>query len=90
MKMEKESGGRAAVSMVMGIVSMVGCCVPLLPVGLALAAIIVGIGSMVKNDGSRGMAITGVVCGGLGLVMGLISLYVWGVAIAASMMPRPM
>lgn len=38
MKMEKESGGRAAVSMVMGIVSMVGCCVPLLPVGLALAA----------------------------------------------------
>ena len=52
MKMEKESGGRAAVSMVMGIVSMVGCCVPLLPVGLALAAIIVGIGSMVKNDGS--------------------------------------
>ncbi len=87
MKMEKESGGRAAVSMVMGIVSMVGCCVPLLPVGLALAAIIVGIGSMVKNDGSRGMAITGVVCGGLGLVMGLISLIVWFQAIAASMMP---
>lgn len=87
MRMEKESGGRAAVSMVMGIVSMVGCCVPLLPVGLALAAIIVGIGSMVKNDGSRGMAITGVVCGGLGLVMGLISLIVWFQAIAASMMP---
>ncbi len=77
MIMENQNGRRAVVSMVLGIVSMVGCCMPLAPIVLAIAAITVGITSMAKNEGSRGMAITGVACGVLGLIMGLIAGIGW-------------
>ncbi len=75
--MENQKRNRAVTSMILGILSIVSCCVPILPLVLAVSAIIIGIASMTKNEGFRGMAIIGVICGGIGVVMGCVTLYGW-------------
>ncbi|MGN0431727.1 MAG: DUF4190 domain-containing protein [Lachnospiraceae bacterium] len=61
--------GLAIASMVLGIVALVlSCCVPYLPIVLALLAVVLGGVSLAKKKGGKGMAIAGLVCGIIGLV----------------------
>lgn len=63
-----ESQGLGIAAMVCGILAIVTiCCIPYGPIILGIAAIVLGIVQIVKNQ-KKGMAIAGIVCGGLGLV----------------------
>jgi energy-converting hydrogenase Eha subunit C len=72
--------GLAIASMITGILSIPGCCC--WPVGAALAvtACILGIIGLMKIKASNGaqrgggMAIAGIVCGGIGLILMLLAL----------------
>lgn len=64
--------GLGIASMVCGIVSLIGCCgLWYVSIPLAIAAIVLGIVQIVKNE-SRGMAIAGIVCGAAGLILSII------------------
>lgn len=61
--------GLGIASMVCGILSIVLlCCVPYAPIILGIVAIVLGIVQIVKNE-KKGMAIAGIVCGAVGLVV---------------------
>lgn len=68
------SGGSIAlsiVSMILGILSVVFCCVSGFNIIGALAALVCGIIALVTGKNGRGMAIAGVVTGAIGLVLGI-------------------
>ena len=72
--------GLGIASMVCGIVSIVSICcgmtIPLLMYGsvvLGIVAIILGIIQIVKNE-SKGMAIAGIICGAVGIIMFIVIL----------------
>lgn len=66
---QKKSVGLAVASMVLGIVSLVfACCIPYVPVIAAIVGLILGIVSLKKNAGGKGMAIAGVVCSIIALI----------------------
>ncbi len=68
------SRGMAIGSLVLGLLALVTFCLPLLPVLLGLIALGLGIGAISKirrgRGAGRGMAVTGMVTGGIGLVVG--------------------
>lgn len=64
-----KSQGLAIASMVLGIIGLVlSCCVPIVPIILALLAVILGGVSLAKKQDGKGMAIAGLVCGIITLV----------------------
>lgn len=65
--------GLAIASMVLGILSVVCCCLSFITVILGIAAVVCGVISIVKGYNGKGMAIAGIVTGGLGLLIGIIS-----------------
>lgn len=68
----KKPVGLGVASMVCGILSLVlSCCVPYLPLILALVAVVLGAMGIKKNAG-KGMAIAGLVCGIIGLIPSLL------------------
>lgn len=82
-EVEKQGGykGVAIASLVCGIVSLVCCpaaccgaCVSGFNVLVAIAAVVLGIIALVKAYEGRGMAIAGIVCGGIALVAMIITL----------------
>ncbi len=69
--MEKnESKGYAITSMVLGIVSLVVCCLPYITVPAALIGLIFGIVSLKGGYGGRGMAIAGIVTSSVAIALG--------------------
>lgn len=64
---EKPAKVLAIVSLICGIVSLLCCCITGLAFVCAAAAIVCGIISIKKSDSYKGMAIAGIVCGGVGL-----------------------
>jgi hypothetical protein len=62
----------AIAAMVLGIMGLVLCWVPVLGPLLALAALILGIVSLVRKNPRRGLALTGLIMGGVGVLLGLI------------------
>lgn len=70
----KESKGLSIASMVLGILSTTCCCGGI-GVLMGLAAIIMG--AVGKKKGGRGMAIAGIVCGSIGLVVSIIYLLLY-------------
>jgi hypothetical protein len=69
-------------SLIIGILSMLGVCISLIPflnilncVGLPLGLIgaIFGIAALVSNRGSKGLAISGIVLNGLAILIGASS-----------------
>lgn len=81
----KKSAGLAIASMVLGIVALVlSCCVPYLPIVLALLAVILGGVSLANKMGGKGMAIAGLVCGIIGLVPAVV-VVVSGAALVSSL-----
>ena len=73
---ENEGGSKvfAIISLVCGIVSVVCCCTSWFAVIAAVAAIVLGILSINKEENAKGMAIAGIICGGFGLLIGIIVL----------------
>lgn len=69
-----ESTGLAIGALVCGILSIVCCCLGWLALILAIAGVAMGIVVLVKAMGGRGMAIGGIVCGGIGLLLAIIML----------------
>lgn len=72
-----QSNGLGIASMVLGILSLITiCCVPYGPIVLGIIAIVLGIVQIVKNE-KKGMAIAGIVCGAIGLIVYVV-LLAWG------------
>ncbi len=69
----------AIISLVCGIVSLVCSCCGWLSIIVAVAAIVLGIISINKQENAKGMAIAGIVCGGAGLLVSVIILIVGAV-----------
>lgn len=65
-----ESKGYAITSMVLGIVSLVVCCLPYITVPAALIGLIFGIVSLKGGYGGRGMAIAGIVTSSVAIALG--------------------
>ena len=64
--------GLGFASMVCGIIYLIGCCgLWYVSIPLAVAAIITGIMQIVKNE-ARGMAIAGIVCGAIGVILSIL------------------
>jgi type IV secretory pathway VirB2 component (pilin) len=78
----EEERGLAIASMVLGIVGFVFSCCFALSLPLAVTGLILGIVSLVKGKGGKGMAIAGVILCGASMLVGL--LVVIGFAVFAS------
>ena len=77
-----ESGGFGIASMICGILSIITCCVWCLSVPLAIVSIILGILQLTKGA-AKGMAIAGIICSGVGLLL-MLCFLVWFVVFQAS------
>ena len=64
----------AIVSLILGIVSLVCCCWAFGIVGVLLSggAVVCGIIALVKKLGGKGMAVAGLICGGIALLLAII------------------
>lgn len=67
----KRSSGLAIASMVCGILSVVFCCGMWLSWILSVVAIVLGIVSISKRQGGRGMAIAGIITAAFGLLLSI-------------------
>jgi hypothetical protein len=63
--------GMAVAALVLGIIGMVGWCLPICGFPINLAGLILGI--MGQKSPNRGMAITGAILSGIGLILTLIN-----------------
>ena len=70
------SMGLGIASMVCGILALISCCLWCTCVPLAIVSIVLGILQIQKGAG-KGMAIAGIVCSSIALVL-LIALTIWG------------
>jgi hypothetical protein len=59
-------------AMVLGIMGLTLCWIPVLGPLLALAGLILGVVSLVRRGPQRGVALTGLIMGGVGVLLGLI------------------
>lgn len=66
--------GFSIASLVTGILSMVCCCATGFSILLAIAAIVLGIITLCKQYDGKGMAIAGIITGGIGLILGVFVL----------------
>lgn len=79
---EKESNVFAIISMICGIISIICCCFGWISVVIGVAAVVLGIVSIKKNESKKGMAIAGIICGSVGLVL-IIIMLISGAALGA-------
>lgn len=64
--------GMAIAGMVLGILSMLCCCIWYVSAILAILALVFSIITVAKNKPGKGMAIAGIVCGAIGLIMAIV------------------
>ncbi len=78
---DEEVGSSAAsvASMILGIASIVCCCSAIIPIGCGIAAIILAVRERNQGRGNN-MATAGLVCGIIGLVLGVLALCYWLIA----------
>lgn len=70
--------GIAIASMVCGIISILCCCMWLFGMLLSIAAIVLGIVAIVQKYDGKGMAVAGIVTGGVGFILSAFWLLVMG------------
>lgn len=68
----KKSSGLAIASLVCGIVGLVLCCCYYLSLPLSIVGLILGIVSLSKKSGGKGMAIVGVILSGITVVLAIL------------------
>lgn len=71
--------GFAIASMICGILSLLCCCLSFVGLILSIAAIVLGIISLNGKYDGRGMAIAGIITGGLGALIFALTMLVGGV-----------
>lgn len=79
----KQGGGNigfAIASLICGIVSLVCCCFTLFSAILAIAAVVLGVITLCFKYDGKGMAIAGIVTGGIGLVIVIFAMIISGTA----------
>lgn len=76
---EKGPQGYSIASLVCGILGLFCCCCGWIGLIVSIAGVVLGVIALNKNCEGRGMAIAGIVCGGLGALVALI-----GVIVAAA------
>ena len=69
---QNESKVFAIISLVCGIVSLLCSCCGWLSIILGVAAVVLGILSINKQENAKGMAIAGIICGGVGIVIAIV------------------
>lgn len=72
--------GLAVASMVLGIVSIVFSCCVWIGFVCSVLAIIFGILTLRKGPEGKSMAIAGIICGGVSIVLSVFVLIFWGTA----------
>lgn len=78
---DKQEGGNigfAIASLICGIVSLVCCCFTLFSAILAIAAVVLGIITLCFKYDGKGMAIAGIVTGGIGLLIVIFAMIISG------------
>lgn len=75
------NSGFAIASMVCGIISLVCCCLIWLSLVLGIAAVVLGVIALKSNCSGKGMAIAGIITGGIGIFIWLICLLIGGLDI---------
>ena len=68
----------AIISLVCGILAVLCMCCGWFGIILGVAAVVLGILSIKKEEDAKGMAIAGIVCGGIGLLVAVIVLITAG------------
>ena len=68
----------AIISLVCGILAILCMCCGWFGIILGVAAVVLGILSIKKEEDAKGMAIAGIVCGGIGLIVAIIVLVTAG------------
>ncbi|MCX7658332.1 MAG: DUF4190 domain-containing protein [Oscillospiraceae bacterium] len=81
--------GLSIASMVLGILSILFFCIPYISIPLAIVGLVLGIISLVKKQGGKGMAIAGVICSAIGLLIGIIVIIMAIAAISSGMYSSP-
>ncbi len=81
--------GLSIAAMVLGILSILFFCIPYISLPLAIVGLILGIISLVKKQGGRGMAIAGVICSAIGFIIGIIVIIFAVAAISSGMYSSP-
>ena len=69
---KSESVGLAVASLVCGIISILSCITCCGGIFIGIAAIVLGIIAITNNYGGRGMAIGGIACGAVGLIITIV------------------
>lgn len=72
--------GYSIASLVCGILGLLCCCCGFFGIIVSGAGVALGIVSIKKNCEGKGMAIAGIVCGGIGLLMTLIGMIIGGLS----------
>ena len=75
---EKTSKVLGIVSLVCGILSLLCCCFTGMSFVLAAAAVVCGIISIKKSDAYKGIAVAGIACGCVGIVVFIILIIIGG------------
>ena len=82
---QPEEGGSKVfgiISLVCGILALLCSCCGWVGIVFAVAAIVLGIISINKQEDAKGMAIAGIVCGGIGLIIGIV-IVIMGAALSS-------
>lgn len=66
-----EAGGKAVASLVLGIISMIAWCLPIIGLPVAIAGLVLGV--LDRQSSKAGMAIAGIVLSSVGLALSLIN-----------------
>lgn len=66
---QNEEKGLAIGGMVLGIISLVCCCTGWIGIVVGIVGLVLSIISIVKKKGGKGMAIAGIICAAIGLVL---------------------
>lgn len=80
-KETKQGGGNigfAIASMICGILSIVCCCFTLFSAVLAVAAIVLGSVTLCSKFDGKGMAIAGIITGGIGVLLIIVTMVMYG------------
>jgi len=80
---QQGSQGMAIAGMVLGIISLVCCCLGWIAAVLAVVSLVLSIISLVQHKPGKGMAICGIVCAAISLVL-VIILYVLAGSVSPS------
>lgn len=67
---KKRSSGSDVLALILGIASIICCCIPNISILLGIAAIALGMSALKKNEGIREIAIVGIVLGAIGGIIG--------------------